>query len=82
MPPARKRFELVQLSFNIGAPIGAGACPDDSRCGGVTEDCNGPSCNGSSGDPRMQFETRILVERARLQALRAELQRVVTKFAR
>lgn len=82
MPPASKRFELVQLSFNIGAPAGARACPDDSQCGGVSEDCNGPSCNGSSSDPRMQFDARILVERARLQALRAELQRVVTRFAR
>ena len=79
------RFDLVHLSFNIGAPSRqrfALGCSEDTQCGGVSNDCNGPSCDGSTREPPAGFDARILVARSELAALRAELQKVLTRFVR
>lgn len=69
----RDRFVTISLAFQVGPDFGAAEnCPAATDCGGVSEDCNGPTCAGGSFE-RLGFEARILVDRERLDALRREL---------
>lgn len=78
----RDRFVAVSLAFQAGPDLrGAGECMGATDCGGVTEDCNGPTCGGGS-QAGLGFEARILVDRERLGALRRELVEALRRTVR
>lgn len=95
---AAKRFEAVNLSFNVGIPAGiafpggdiADCNPGGSvictagtgGCGSAGLTCVGSSCSGSSATREFMFDSRILVAREKLAALRKELMAVVSRYAR
>lgn len=92
-----KRFQAIDLSFNIGIadrigrignvmdcnPGGSVICePGSKGCGGGGMTCVGNSCSGASATRDIGFDSRILVNPEELVELQKELRAVVARFAR
>lgn len=89
-----KRFDPVNLSFNIGSALdkignvlscnsgGSVICDTGTGgCGSAGMTCVGTSCSGSSAT-KVGFDSQIRINPAELESLQKELMNVVARFAR